>query len=74
MSSGGLWREESEEGNQREYIIGDSKYTKWEMEQKLKMWLMRACEGKRPTTHTKPTAGGRGGETLREKDKIELVC
>lgn len=32
MSSGGLWREESEEGNQREYIIGDSKYTKWEME------------------------------------------
>lgn len=32
MSSGGLRREESEEGNQREYIIGDSKYSKWEVE------------------------------------------
>lgn len=32
--------------------------------QKLKMWLMRACEGKQPTTHTKPTAGGSvGGDT-----------
>ena len=32
MSSGGPWKEESEEGNQREYIIGDSNYTKWEMQ------------------------------------------
>lgn len=39
--------------------------------QELKMWLMRACEGKQPTTHTKPTAWG---ETLGEKDKTGLVC
>lgn len=48
MSSGGPWREESEEGNQREYIIGDSNYTKWEMQARTEDWLMRAREGKQP--------------------------
>ena len=36
----------------------------------LKIWLMRAREGKQPTMHAKPAAGGGGGERhLGERTK-----
>lgn len=46
MSSWGPWREESEEWNQREYIIGDSSYIKWEMQAQTEDLVNESMGGK----------------------------